>query len=292
MLARRLPLIWVFAGGCISGAALLGIFRSEDQAVTPPKEENHRARTAERSVPAMAASDAIEDDTIADEPAVAEAPSPVDDGNGDAPAEAGSSVADLLARLEAAYREGLAAAATESAPASTSTAMPAAEAPVREEPAVVAAAPVPVPLPAPAAPPVSTPPAAAPAEPAAVVAAADTARQGDVHIGDVNQNTTNIGNLQQGDLYLLQQLAYIQYFRPVPVAVDARASAPTPAARGASSGFSAHFVASGKNQNPQFFVSVNGGHRVSTPGAPTFSFPIINPDNPWGYDFPPPVLVK
>jgi len=288
MLARHLPLLWVFAGGCVSGATLIIFFRDDGGSDPSPKEQRASEQATEPSVPPAVVVSAVQDDTPSIEAEVVEAASPSDATapDDDSASESdGTSVADVLARLEAAYREGLAAAAPAPAPAASA----AAPAPAATAPAPQPAAPAPT-L---AAAPTTAPPAAAPEAP---VASLDNAKAGDVHIGDVNQNTTNVENLHQGDAYMLQQLAYLQYVQSFPLWAGAQVAANPQDTRPGVPPRGAWFVASTNGANgangARFVVSANLGQGTTTRGSPTFSFPIINPDNPWGYDFPPPVLVK
>jgi len=208
-----------------------------------------------------------------------------------APTPPGSAVSDILTDLEAAYRQRLIAAAraeaadaTEAAPErpTTRAAMAQVERPVATDPSPVIAARAPAAV-APAA-----PAAVAPAAPAAVVPAAvvpppvaavapppvaaapavvaqNDVRAPDVHYGDINQNTYNITNIRQGDVYVMQQqLAMLQYMQLL----------------GMSS-------AVGR-------VAPGYGVRPAAPQTQQFrQFPstLTNPDNPWGFNFAPPNLV-
>jgi hypothetical protein len=84
---------------------------------------------------------------------------------------------------------------------------------------------------------------------------------GDVNYGDVNQNTY-ITNVRQGDVYLIQmqQVAMLQYMQLL----------------GMSSGVTAPARRAG-----------GAGHQRGT-----LSSGITNPDNPWGFHFAPPKLVR
>jgi hypothetical protein len=68
--------------------------------------------------------------------------------------------------------------------------------------------------------------------------------------------------VHHGDVNHVQQLAILQYFQLLALPPQTRFSTPA--------------------QSPR------GGTRHVRP----YSFPLTNPDNPWGFDFPPTVLVK
>jgi len=214
MLARRLLLLGTFAGGCLSGAVLIAFWSGEPETISSPTKQRV-ARTSKPISPPIATTTAA--------PARA---NPDDAPDADDRTEPGSSVADLLASLEAAYRKGLAAAAPAHAPSSAdpSTDAPAeaepSDVPAREEPTVAVAVNVAVAAPAPApanAPEVVANPATAPqADPRLVVASRDDPppRNVNVHIGDVNQNT-HVGDVVQGDVVVVQQpvvSGYLPFF--------------------------------------------------------------------------------
>jgi hypothetical protein len=195
-------------------------------------------------------------------------------------------VSDVLTSLEAAYRERVNARAP-AQPTPTAEAIPPTAANntvVATEPAPSAAPPPHVDIPSPpAAPalearavaPTPTVPSA-PAVPAAVappIAAAapqaplapafateDAPPPAQIHYGDINQNTY-VTNIRQGDVYLiqLQQLAVLQYMQMLGASANAG-----PAAR----------------------------HARGAPPSRPFPSGIINPDNPWGFHFTPPNLVR
>ena len=190
-----------------------------------------------------------------------------------APAPAGSAVSDVLMDLEAAYRRRLAATAPAEAPATIEHApapAPANTAVARvEPPAVAAPAAVPVaavPPPAPvviAAAEVPPPAAVAPA----LVAPVDS-RPPDVHIGDINNTyVTNVTNVRQGDMYLMQQqVAMMQYMQLM--------------------GMSAIGGHTGRVSSGAVHAS-----RGTTPQFRQFPSTLTNLDNPWGFNFAPPNLV-
>jgi len=284
MSAIRLPLLCAFAGGCLSSAVLFGIWHAGggEAAPTPQPRDRHAelvvapkvqevdVDTASSPAPAEPARvEAVNrgSDTKSDEPA----PSVAQDVANAAPTPGSSAVSDILTDLEAAYRQRLIAAAraeAEAAPAPAPVAANVASAlaePPREvaprtlAPVVPAVAPVSVPV-APAAPPPSAPP---PVEPPAIVAQNDRPR--DVHFGDVNQNTYNITNVRQGDVYVTQQLAMLQYLQLLGTTPNAGLAQPTHLPRGI----------------------------VQRPTQQFRQFPstLTNPDNPWGFNFAPPNLV-
>lgn len=176
--------------------------------------------------------------------------------------------------LEASYRQALAEPEAEPLPPVTETppaAPPAAPAIAPASPSAVSLAPAPLPA---AAPPsrLEAPAAAAPpvtSDTIHVAQAQSAPRPSNVHVGDVHQNIY-LGNVHQGDLLQvqqlqLQQLAILEYLELL-----ARSS-----------------------QHPS-----SSSGRAQAPGsAPTrrprpFSMALTNPDNPWGFEFPPTVLVK
>jgi hypothetical protein len=107
-------------------------------------------------------------------------------------------------------------------------------------------------------------PSAPPVDVAPVLVAQNDVRPPDVHIGDVNQNTYNITNVRQGDVYVTQQLAMLQYMQLLGMASN------------------------GLNQ-PRH---VNRGI-AQRPTSQFKQFPstLTNPDNPWGFNFAPLNLV-
>lgn len=282
MSAVRLSLMSAFAGGCLCSAVVFGLWQVAEGASASEAKQPRRSQRAVAVATAATAAPLVVDSppppavSVATEPAHAGKAEPATseasaalDNSG--PAPAGSAVSDILMGLEAAYRARVGARA-EPAP------VPAASAIAAVEPAPAAVAP---PL---AAPPIAAPPVApvvpvavpvavaAPPDvrtaalaPAAVAplpayAAPSAPAPSTVHYGDVNQNTY-ITNVRQGDLYLIQmqQLAMLQYMQMM----------------GASSGIAA----------PPRFVGGGGGHQRFPSG-------ITNPDNPWGFQFSPPNLVR
>ena len=298
--AIRLPLLCAFAGGCLSNAVLFGLWRVAEGAGESALKQ-HRTQnvvelvTAASAAPSIAqpselvAASAADPAASAADPehrvATEAAPTPAaSDLDKDGPTPAGSAVSDVLTRLEAAYRERVGARA----PAQTSSAQDRATAAASADGEVTAAQaapsvpPQPVAEVIPAMPVASVaaataPAAPAPAEPAPAAPAPATLAQqiaaapafggqdapppSEVHYGDVNQNTY-ITNIRQGDVYLIQmqQVAMLQYMQLL----------------GMSSGLAA----------PARHV----GGAVHQRGA--LSSGITNPDNPWGFHFAPPNLVR
>jgi len=302
MLASRLRTLSIFAGGCLSGAVLLIVWRVSTEA--PPAD-----RVATRRAASFVEMPSDAEAAPAQE-AGRHAPARSEDGD-HAPAvskkveegtepDSGRAVSDVLAHLEAAYRQQLAAvpASTSDAPASTgalvsanvqqpappaaqlsappapATALPAAPvvaAPARAEaPVAIAAAAVP-PVAAPAlalaAPVVAAPAVAAPA-PAPVAAlpavAAPIAAGGATSplatapgIAPATQNVS-VGSIHQGDTYNVQQVAIMQY---VPV------FAPWP--------------------YPGYGYPQQHAPRSSQPKRVPYPTTLTNPDNPWGFAYPP-----
>ena len=304
MSAIRLPLLCAFAGGCLSSAVLFAFWSADSTSGAPAEQPRARTSgfvAASLVTPnADQRHDASHDSaspTAPDEPGHVAASAPSREATGEplaardtsdvasAVATPGSSaVSDVLTDLEAAYRQRLIAAAraeAEAAPTAVTQAAVAQLDPAREVAAQAVAPVVPVSAPAPAvalaAPAVAAPAvaaaapaAAAPApEPAATAAPALVAqndvRPPDVHIGDINQNTYNITNVRQGDVYVTQQLAMLQYMQLLGMATNPGLTQPAHIGRGAV-----------QHSAPQFRQ---------------FPSTLTNPDNPWGFTFAPPNLV-
>ena len=280
MNAIRQSLLCAFAGGCLSSVVVLGLWRA-DEAASAQKQVAHHAALPVSSSAATSPKQAPE---IADDPkapapsSVAHAEPSIVEAEAAAPAPAGSAVSDVLMDLEAAYRRRLAAAAApEEAPVASAPA-PATPDVARVEPPPVAApavAPVAAVAPVPIAPAAVAPVAPAAAEVPPPVAAAPVlvaqadSRPPDVHIGDINNTyVTNVTNVRQGEVYLMQQqVAMMQYMQLLGASSYAArpghvgSGVPGPAAREST------------NQFRQF---------PST---------LTNLDNPWGFNFAPPNLV-
>src|SRR6185503_8203930 len=99
-----------------------------------------------------------------------------------------------------------------------------------------------------------------------VLAARDEARPLEVSVGSVRQNT-NVANVNQGTVVQSQDLALLQYVQLLALSPNAGLASPAPSPARRPRGTT---------------------NRHVTP----FSMPLTNPDNPWGFDFPPTVLVK
>lgn len=280
MLAKRIPFLLVFAGGCLSGAVLIGFVGAAPERAAAPK----RAVNLDRA-PAGATQTAEggEHDGEVHRAAPELVVSPPHDAEGAASESSpeGSSLAEVLARWEATYRAGLVAArAPEPAPLPVAAPPPATESASPVVNAVPVAAPPAVaqPLPAPpalamAAPPVlavTAPPAGVLApDPAPVIASREEPRPRDIHVGDVNHVT--IGSVHLGDVVQVQQqLALLQYMQLLALTPGARVAAP------------------GVGFAPAAPTPRRGGPRRPAP----FSTSLTDPNNPWGFDFPPTVLAK
>ena len=239
MVAKLHPVVWAFAGGCLSGAAVIGVVFigvAREDAKTPERDVPS-ARTAEQHQKTSA--DSLADDAQAaheandDSNAAADAPaSPLKKAElaGDHPAEDGHSIADILLRLEAAYRQDLAAPppAPTTTPAAHAPKLAAHEIAAHEEAAVAAAAPAVSPATAPAAP---APEMRAPETPPQpiVLASREEAPTTNVFNGNVQQNT-NVGSVQQGDVYVMPSVVpYAPYYaRPNSPSYVPPANAPRP----------------------------------------------------------------
>jgi len=301
MSAIRLPVLWAFAGGCLSGAVLLGFWRAgTGPSVTEPARVAH-SRSAKLSVSGIPRTSAEDEPGPVDEPSRRAANADAADRHLDSasdpsavrgtqdlgavvPTPAGTPVSDVLTHLEAAYRERLVAAApTAASTERPSTAPPANTALAQGEPAPQLAQETPAPVATAAGPAAAVATVSAPAAPALVattlplpappaagtaaippVMAANDSRPPDVHIGDINQNTY-ITNVRQGDVYLMQlqmqQLAMLQYMQLL--GMSSYAGLAAPGLRG----------------------------RATAPQHVPFPSTLTNPDNPWGFNFAPPNLV-
>ncbi len=287
MSGTRLTLLCAFAGGCFSNAVLFGLWRAADgagdSAVAQQRGSHHVVELAQAASGAprvaqpselVAAAAADHGHAAAPEATPSPAASDLDSGG---TALAGSAVSQVLARLETAYRERVAARApaqvsltqerataaasapADNAAAATQAAPGALAAPTQRVTEVIPAVTVAA-APEPWAPAVLPPAAVAPqvaAAPARV--AQEVVPPTEIHYGDVNQNTY-ITNVRQGDVYLIQmqQIAMLQYMQLLGmsgVAAPARHGSGGGRQRGLSSG-------------------------------------ITNPDNPWGFRFAPPNLVR
>jgi len=270
MNAKRLQLLGAFAAGCLATLSFVGSWWAD--AETKPREVLP-ARSVMVMPPQASAADLGErgEDGSA---LNANAATTVADIEDEAKPDSGSSLSEVLARLEAAYREergreqareaATAAPATESAREVTAAVAPVAP-PVAPVAPLAAATPV-APVAAPAAP-VATAERVAVAPAPVLVAQNDAPRvsTGDIHVGDTQRNVS-VGSVHQGDAYALQQLALIQYIQVLALSQHGTGAAP-------------------KTASPS-------GRRVTPRRVPPFSTHLTNPDNPWGFDLPPTVLVK
>jgi hypothetical protein len=240
MFANRHPLLWTFAGGCLSGAVVIGVVFigvvREDAETVPPDAPSVRTSERDREpTPAERVNDGESSSPVADDdsnraddaPALPRKKAELD---GDHPTDEGHSIADILSRLEAAYRKDFTAP-----PAATTTPAhaPPPQVPAPAETAVAVVAPAPAPTTVPAAvapPPAAPPPRAAEADTRPLlVAARDEAPTTNVFNGNVQQNT-NVGSVQQGDVYVMPSVVpYAPYYaRQNPPRYVPPANAPSP----------------------------------------------------------------
>lgn len=266
MLAKRWHLLTAFGGGCLSTVLLVVVWRADGGTPEPRERRDLRAPQHEVVEPTTPE---LSDATV--EPAPIAATKPEAGAVSEPASESGRSLAEVLARLEAEYRERVAAARSADALAteepSTDAPLPVAPAPaaIAVAPPVavapVAVAPLPV-APAAVAPP-AAPPAVTPSEPGPVLAAvAMPPREARAEEADRAARDLYLANLYQMEAYQRQQLAILGYLEllsqtPANVPSSRRAPVPSTARR-----------------------------------SPSFSFPLTNPDNPWGFNHPPPVLAK
>jgi hypothetical protein len=307
MLAKRLRTLSIFAGGCLSGAVLIIVWQTDTETASPSKSARVSARAFEapsdaEPAPAQDARRAtarnVHEEAESGELSTPKhaPPSPKNsDEVAEAPtAESGRAVSDVLARLEAAYREQLGAAPASDAPASTAAQPPTTTAPqsLAAAPAAATLAPVSAPLGAPsraeapiavaamaaappavpavaptmpvavAAPAVAMPVAAAPlaAAPAVAPAAAASPLAGSPAAVPPTTQNLSVGSIHQGDTYHVQQVAITQY---VPM------FAPWP------------YPGYGYPQPQPTHTRSSQPRRVPYPTT------LTNPDNPWGFNFPP-----
>ena len=260
MFEKPLPLFSAFLGGCLFTAAVIGFGGSErrSRAVTPSE------RSANMFVSALETEPESESEI---HPHSASAQVVDDAGSAE---EMGSSVADVLARLETAYRKVSVEPTTE-ASAAPVAAVPVTAPSATPEPApstaasAVAAVLATAPVNAAAVPEsaTATEPAAG-TEPAAVTEPAPATYVAELH-ADIR-----VGDVNQGDRYPVEELVVLQYLQLLALSSYAGLSVPPPRA------------------HPPVRAP-----RLRQPARTAFPITAIpNPDNPWGYNFPPPALVK
>jgi hypothetical protein len=276
MLVKRMPLLLVFAGGCLSGAVLIGFVRAEPDSARAPRPMDVPDRRAPTFAQSTESSGVDEAAANAAPEIVAAPPRTIEPNGGQPPSESGSSLAEVLAGLEATYRERLAASQVREPvrpPAPEPIAPTVTAASVSQTVAATPPVPTALALAEHPTPPQSVPVPAAPAPPveseaARVVASRDDARSRDVHVGDVNN--VNIGSVHLGDVVQVQQLALLQYMQLLALTPGARVAAP------------------GAGIAPP----VQAPRRQLPRRPPPFSTSLTDPNNPWGFDFPPTVLAK
>ncbi len=228
--AKRWSLLWAFVGGCLSSAALISWRAESDETARSPAPRD-LASHLESSLPPRAklteSAAAPVEAVTPDVPAA-----PVDsEVAGKASDEAGNSLADVLARLEADYRERLKPAPR--AEPAVAEPVPVQSAAVAEPPVVsVAAAQPPTPAPA---------PVVAAAEPPSALTAAEPAPERVVYVRDERASAVDdsqerlaaqmqeVVALQQ--VALLQQIALMQYLQLVAPAAAAPVAVSVPAQR-------------------------------------------------------------
>jgi hypothetical protein len=179
------------------------------------------------------------------------------------PEETGRSLAEVLAGLEAEYRK--AAPTTPVAPARTGESEPVAAPQVLASNApVVTVAPLPSATVTSVATSAALPPAAPPTvtRPVALPPTEDTRARPEAPDPDQDRRLRDayIASIYEAELYRQQQLALLQYLALISQSRESgRVAAPS---------------------------------RPLPRPSPTFSFPLTNPNNPWGFQFPPTVLAK
>jgi hypothetical protein len=329
--AKRLAVLLAFAGGTLYGAAVITLWHANAGMLPASNEARAIDRSARPSLTSTSdvAQRALPDDTLnapaapahrepsaADE--VAQAPTGVAepsakepsgvkesaDADGGPAAESGSSVADVLTRLEAAYRQGLVAAAPSdahtSAPAARATGTePPAPPPAREEaPLALASAPAPEPArtgtPEPAVAPAEAPRAdSVPVVPVPVVASLAAAQPPEATPAPATN--ISIGTLHQGDSYQVQQVAimqqYYSFLGASPYTVNPYAGyAPVTPPAASTHHHGTPYAGTAYNSGSPYY---NNGSPFSTPPLPQAAPPypswlvsLTNPANPMGYHYP------
>jgi hypothetical protein len=266
MLAKRWHVLAAFGGGCLSTVLIVAVWRADGEAPERPdgrerREPLHDVVVSTTPEPSVTTADIPNVATPTSDAPVAGEPAP----------ESGQPLADVLAKLEAEYRERLVVASARQPP-SNEAPPPAAAAPA---PLAIEPAPAPPPAvalaprtsPAAAPPAVATPaPAAsaAPAEPSSVLAAvARPEREERREDADRAARDLYIANLYQMEAYQRQQLAILGYLELLSQSSTGNLASPP-----------------------------RGVARPDTRRSPSFSFPLTNPNNPWGFTHPPTVLAK
>lgn len=295
MAGKRWQPLFVFLAGSLSGVSLLGLLSAGGQGSLPsPSSDRQRASDAPSVV---AKADAVEEQGGSDrsEPddaaaptadagkVVAPAPPRLDSADGDGSlADPGHSLADVLARLEADYHRIAAARAAELPPPSHAVTAPLPQeqrverALATERSASLGALQqAATARQAPGAATSDTRSPALPREPTAPVAATEEASVRTVVIREVSENTSADSAQQQVTAELqrfaalqqisaAQQFALLQYLQLLPAAPSRIAPA-----------------APGDPRRPR-----NGRIIPATPSS------ISATDNPWGFTYPPTVLVR
>jgi hypothetical protein len=294
MLTKRVPLLSVFAGGCLSGAVAVALLRGNAQ---PPVNAGPAAHAQQAAAVPLPATPADATEASVPEAAAAPAPDPTSetrltgaprptsavtsqqsaaiDGGDEAAPGPTRSVADILLHLESAYRQQLTETARVAAPPAAS-ATPPAEVAVREPPApeqapIAAALAGALPTSAKE----SETPAARPRElepPPPIALREASAGASVVYTGNVQQNI-HVGDVVQTDVYQLQQLAVLQYLQLLALSPHSRFTSPAAPVRGAG-------------------TRERGVRHAPSRSKPAFPSSITNPENPWGFSFPPPMLAK
>lgn len=311
--AKRWTSIWTFAAGCLSGAAIIGWRLGEGSSPLPPPTSDLPSASGHAALRSLAASLPEPSSSLTESPAgahpvadsAARAPSkdsrePVAEVRaGTEPPAEGRSVADVLARLEAEYREQEGGArdrkqkvAVEAVAGEHRVSAPEPKLAVdskkdervekaspTDAPGIVAAAlPVAPPdsvvgLPSPAAPPAAAEPAppAPSTQPVLVTLAAPDLKAlvDDSGQQRLSAELRSVAALQQATIAqqaaLAQQFAVLQYLQLVSLSSNPAFATPTHAPPRRSA----------------------GGRIVDTLPA-TFSAS----DNPWGFNYPAPVLLR
>lgn len=277
MVAKRWSPLCVFLGGCLSGAAVIGLHWGGGGPELPPNsggsEVTHASESpiekaglvGERDCPehegetsTHRAADAVEFVTAR----------PTDTGNGNNPsAEAGKSVADVLARLEAEYRRQVAPAQADemTTPVTADFARPL----PNEQPLEISRQQEQNSVSEPAS---DTRMATLPAKPAPISSAEEIPARSEPTPGvseralidggqqQVTAQIQELAALQQ--VALVQQFALLQYLQLLSLAPSPGAAAPPPR-------------------------RVPSGRMVAG-----FASSISDTNNPWGFNLPPTVLVR
>ena len=252
MFEKPLPLFSAFLGGCLFTAAVIGFDRSD--------RRPHAGTPSERSANVFVAALETEPEIESEIQPHSASPQVVDDAG--TAEEMGSSVADVLARLETAYRKVSVGPTTEASAAPVAT-LPVIAPSATPEPPPASAVVATAPLNAAAV----TESAAATRPSAGTEPAAKIEPEPETYVAEVHPDI-RVGDVNPG--YQVEELVVLQYLQLLALSSYAGLSVPPP-----------------RTHPP---VRAPRLRQTARSAFPITAIP--NPDNPWGYNFPPPALVK